>query len=245
MNADPTLGSAPGWPLVLYFHHVNALVDHYTALTPDGFRRALETVLSEVGPALDPAGIGPGFRPPDHPGVLLTFDDGYRDNLEIAAPLLAEFGVKVLLFCVTGELDAADRLSDAERAALPPRRSFLTWAEADRFAALGHVLSAHTVGHPKLPELGHREAAEEIATSLDRIRARTGEPARTFAYPYGLIPERPAVLAGVLAFGTVKSPPTSWAHRPLHIRRTYLPADEGERWARLAIGWREQWFGSQ
>ncbi|WP_182900234.1 polysaccharide deacetylase family protein [Microbispora sp. H10830] len=243
--ADPALGSAPGWPLVLYFHHVNALVDHYTALSPDQFRRGLDTVLGTVGPALDPAAVGPGFRPPDHPSVLFTFDDGYRDNLQVAAPLLAEFGVKALLFCVTGELDAADRLSESDRAALPPRRSFLTWEEAERFAALGHVLSAHTVRHPKLPELGGNEAAEEVTASLRRVRERTGEPVRTFAYPYGLIPERPPVPAGLLAFGTVKSPPASWEHRPLHIRRTYLPSGEVERWAGLATGWREQWFGSQ
>ncbi|MEV0589977.1 polysaccharide deacetylase family protein [Nonomuraea cavernae] len=243
--ADPALGSAPGWPLVLYFHHVNALVDHYTALSPDDFRRGLETVLDLVGPALDPAAVGPGFRPPDQPSVLFTFDDGYRDNLEIAAPLLAEFGVKVLLFCVTGELDAAERLGESERAALPPRKSFLTWAEAERFSADGHVLSAHTVGHPPLPELGHAEAAEQVAASLRRVGERTGGPVRTFAYPYGLIPERPPVPAGVLAFGTVKAAPASWAHRPLHIRRTYLPVGQVERWAGLAIGWREQWFESQ
>ncbi|MGC5009249.1 polysaccharide deacetylase family protein [Streptosporangium sp. DT93] len=242
---DPALGSAPGWPLVLYFHHVSDLVDHYTALSPDAFRRGLETVLDTVGPALDPAAVGPGFSPPDHPSVLLTFDDGYRDNLEVAAPLLAEFGVRVLLFCVTGELDAADRLSRSERAALPPRKAFLTWAEAELLAASGHVLSAHTAGHPRLTELEPREAAEEVAVSLRGIGERTGGPARTFAYPYGLIPQPPPVPPGVLAFGTVRSPPEPWARRPLHIRRTYLPVGDTERWKRLAVGWREQWFGSQ
>lgn len=243
--ADPSLGSAPGWPLVLYFHHVNPLVDHYTALGPDDFRRGLETVLDGVGPAVDPARVGPGFEPPDHPSVLVTFDDGYRDNLELAAPLLAEFGVKAMLFVVTGELDAAERLDEAERAALPPRKAFLTWAEAQEFAALGHVLAAHTVSHPQLPALGPAQVAEEVRASLRAIRERTGRPPRAFAYPYGLIPEPPSVPDGVLAFGTVKAVPAPWSHRPLHIRRTYLPVGEVEQWARLTIGWRQQWFGSQ
>ncbi|MFI9598027.1 polysaccharide deacetylase family protein [Nonomuraea sp. NPDC052265] len=243
--ADPALGSAPGWPLVLYFHHVNALVQHYTALNPDDFRRGLEIVLDGVGPALDPAAIGPGFEPPDRPSVLVTFDDGYRDNLDLAAPLLAEFGVKALLFCVTGKLDAAGRLSAAERAALPPREAYLTWAEAREFAGHGHVLSAHTAHHPHLPDLPPEQAAEEIAVSLRAIRERTGRPPRTFAYPYGLIPPGPSpVPDGMLAFGTVKSAPAPWSRRPRHIRRTYLPVGETARWTRLALGWRQQWYGS-
>lgn len=242
---DPRLGSAPGWPLVLYFHHVNPLVDHYTALTPDAFRRGLETVLETVGPAVDPALVGPGYQPQDRPTVLFTFDDGYRDNLELAAPVLAEFGVKVLLFCVTDELDAASAMTAAERSALAPRRSFLTWEQAERFAAEGHVLSAHTASHPKLPELAGPAAAREVETSLRRIAEATGAPARTFAYPYGLIPDQPPVPEGVLAFGTVKSAPAPWTERPQHVRRTYLPVDSAEHWPQLAEGWREQWFGSQ
>jgi peptidoglycan/xylan/chitin deacetylase (PgdA/CDA1 family) len=242
---DPAVGGAAGWPLVLYFHHVNDAVEHYTALSVEQFRRGLETVLGTVGPALDPATVGPGFEPPDQPSVLITFDDGYRDNLEKAAPLLAEFDVEALVFCVTGELDAASRLTNAQRAALPPRQSFLTWSEADDLAAAGHVVSAHTLSHTKLTELENTEAAAEVSQSLSVIAARTGMPARTFAYPYGLIPQQPVVPPDVLAFGSVKSAPSPWPANPHKIRRTYLPTDAPDQWSRLAKGWKDQWFESQ
>jgi peptidoglycan/xylan/chitin deacetylase (PgdA/CDA1 family) len=236
----PSRGSAPGWPLVLYFHHVNARVDHYTALSPDDFRRGLDLVLSTVGPAVDPAAVRPGFQPPAEPGVLITFDDGYRDNLEQAAPLLAEFGVRVLLFCVTGELDRATAGRPPDP---PPRQDFLTWPEAAEFAELGHVLSAHTHSHPKLPGLSEQDATGEVTRSLDRIERTTGSACQTFAYPYGEIPEADCVPPDVLAFGTVKSTPQPWQHAPHRIRRTYLPSGEPELWPELVNGWRRQWFG--
>src|SRR5208282_2140101 len=38
--------------------------------------------------------------------VMLTFDDGYRDNYEIAFPLLRSYGVHAVFFLATGYLDA-------------------------------------------------------------------------------------------------------------------------------------------
>lgn len=243
--SDPALGSAPGWPLVLYFHHVNPLVRHYTALRPDDFRRGLETVLKRVGPAVEPGTVGPGFQPPDKPSVLITFDDGYRDTLTLAAPLLAEFDVRVLLFCTTGRLDRANTTPPQERAALPPRESYLDWTEAGRLAASGHVLSAHTRTHPKLTALDRAGAEREVHGALHDVAKRTGRPVTTFAYPYGLIPAENPVAPSVLGFGTVKSAPEPWSVRPREIRRTYLPAGETDRWPALAAEWREQWYGSQ
>jgi peptidoglycan/xylan/chitin deacetylase (PgdA/CDA1 family) len=243
--ADPALGSAPGWPVVLYFHHVHPAVRHYTALSPDEFRRGLDIVLERVGPAIEPATSKPGFRPPGHPCLLITFDDGYLDTLTLAAPVLAEFDVRVLLFCVTGELDRADGLPAAERAALPPRNSYLTWAEAGQLEAAGHVLSAHTHSHPKLTDLDEVSARREVDRSLRAVAEHTGRPAQTFAYPYGLIPGGRPAPQSVLGFGTVKTAPAPWSLNPHEIRRSYLPSHEVDRWPALATEWRRQWYESR
>jgi peptidoglycan/xylan/chitin deacetylase (PgdA/CDA1 family) len=47
------------------------------------------------------AGLGDPKRLPARPG-LITFDDGYRDNYDIATPLLREAGVRACFFLITG-----------------------------------------------------------------------------------------------------------------------------------------------
>ncbi|MFB4306218.1 polysaccharide deacetylase family protein [Actinomadura sp. GTD37] len=221
-------GAAPGWPLVLYFHHVHPALDHYTSLTPAAFERGLETVLTEYGPALDPADVRDGMRPPAGPRVLITFDDGHRDTLRYAVPVLDRLGVKALFFVITGLADGA------------PDRS-LTWDELAHLAADGHRVGSHTVTHRKLPELSPLAQRAEIAASLAAVRDRLGDPAPPLAHPYGLRPAPGAVPDAVQAFGTVKAAPRPWTAAPHDIRRTYLPTGREPLWARLCREWRQQW----
>jgi peptidoglycan/xylan/chitin deacetylase (PgdA/CDA1 family) len=241
-HLGPVVGSAPGWPLVLYFHHVDAGIDHYTALPPDDFRRGLELVLERYGPPLDPAAIGPGFRPPDHPTVLVTFDDGYRNNLTRAAPVLAELGVPMLLFAITGRIG---RPAAAGRGSFEARDDFLTWAEVAELRRRGHAVGAHSRTHRPLTDVPPAEARREVDESLAEVARHTGAPVTTFAYPYGAVPAADPVPPEVFAFGTVKAPARPWTAAPHGIRRTYLPAGDVAAWPALVTGWRRQWFASR
>ncbi len=38
--------------------------------------------------------------------LLITFDDGYRNNIDYALPICEKFGIKPLLFVATGHIDS-------------------------------------------------------------------------------------------------------------------------------------------
>ncbi len=68
-----------------------------------------------------------GKRPAEpKPAVLLTFDDGYRNNLTVAAPILKEEGVPALFFLTTGLIGTTNVLWNDE-----VRVRVLHWPEAE------------------------------------------------------------------------------------------------------------------
>ncbi len=240
--ASPSRSSAPGWPLVVYFHHVNAAIDHYTSLTPYSFRYGLDLLLSSFKPvSIDDLIDGHGsFTVPGEPVVVITFDDGYADLLDDAVPVLAERGVRALFFLCTDLIG---------RRSADPRQNHLSWPEAADLAAAGHAIGSHGRSHRALTELSPDETRQEVTGSLSDLRARLGIRRPVYAYPYGKVGPVPDIIAGfdgpLTAFGTVKSPPLPWPQARAAIRRTYLPAGDEATWPKLVTRWRRNWDAAQ
>lgn len=99
-------------PLILLYHRIATTESdvHGLCVTPEAFRRQLEVLsrgrrivpLRELARAVMQGQTIEG-------AVALTFDDGYRDNLEVAAPILAEFGAPATFFLTSEELDRPRR----------------------------------------------------------------------------------------------------------------------------------------
>ncbi|MCJ7727008.1 MAG: polysaccharide deacetylase family protein [Acidimicrobiia bacterium] len=80
--------------------------------SPRGFARQLEHVAGNfevIGMPDLLAWIDGEADLPDR-AAMITFDDGYLDNLEVAAPLLAEEGFPATLFLTTGPTDGGPSL---------------------------------------------------------------------------------------------------------------------------------------
>lgn len=114
------------------------------------------------------------------PGVAVTLDDGYRDNLTNAAPTLLKYKVPAVVFIVAGKL--GDTLvTDAE----PWHGRLMTWDEARELSAMGIEIGGHTLTHPHLSRISSAEQRREIIDCCSRIADELGKPVRYFAYPYG------------------------------------------------------------
>ncbi len=126
--------------------------------------------------------------------VVLTFDDGYRDNLLHALPVLREFGAKATLFPVV-KRDAGYDWSTKKKASHEGgelgQEPKLSYREIDDMLSTGLLeLGGHSVTHANLPHLTEEEARHEIAGCKESLDSTFGVPVPTFCYPFGLFGER-------------------------------------------------------
>lgn len=117
------------------------------------------------------------FRP-----VVITFDDGYADNLATALPVLQRYGFPATVFVVSGFVGGSNAWHTAEGM---PQRRLLSWDEVRELHRAGVVVGSHTVTHRRLPQLASAEALEEIEESKRVLEERLGAPVNHFSYPYG------------------------------------------------------------
>ena len=126
-----------------------------------------------------------GARLPERP-VLITFDDGYRDNLEHAAPVLRRHGYPAVLFVPLAYLEDRRPLPHEERLASRGLvNATLDWGELGELEAAGVRVESHGISHRPLADLSLDESAREIVLSKLRLEERLGRAVQSFAYVKG------------------------------------------------------------
>ncbi len=119
---------------------------------------------------------------PERP-VLLTFDDGYANNYELAFPILRETGLKANVFLV---LETIGRHNAWHDPGTEPWLRMLTWDQVREMQDSGLVeFGSHAMRHPNLTRIPLEEARWEIAESKRRLEEGLGRSVLAFAYPYG------------------------------------------------------------
>ncbi len=114
--------------------------------------------------------------------VVITFDDGFANVLEHAAPLLSDLGFRATIFVVSGR---CGQFNDWPNQPGVPRLPLLSWSELGQITSAGFEVGAHSVTHRSLTEIPPPEASREILESKAAIEDRLGQAVQTFAYPFG------------------------------------------------------------
>lgn len=123
-----------------------------------------------------------GILPLSRPGLILTFDDGARNNREVAAPLLERFGLTGWFFIVP--YGCAPDLPDIGGGA---NKAFcMSWEEVADLKQRGHEIGCHSLSHRNLGEIDSRDLlVREVVECREMMERRLGATVESFAYPIG------------------------------------------------------------
>lgn len=109
-------------------------------------------------------------KPIPEKSVVITFDDGYRDNYNNAFPILKEFNMSATIFVISSYLN---------------RDLYLTSEEIKEMSDYGIDIESHTVSHVKLSTLSYKDQLKELKDSKEVIENITGKSVISVAYPEG------------------------------------------------------------
>jgi peptidoglycan/xylan/chitin deacetylase (PgdA/CDA1 family) len=183
---------------ILYYHRVSPNIgrEHVHSIYPEEFEWQMRWLaergyrvigLDEVVDCLD--------RGATDKCVALTFDDGHRDILRYAAPILRRYSARATVFVVSayvgrrGWLTADGGFSESGPGI--QRWELLSWDELKQGASV-FDLGVHGKTHRPLTALSDAEIASELDEARNTILRQTGVHARFYCYPYGLADERTA-----------------------------------------------------
>ncbi|MCZ6728037.1 MAG: polysaccharide deacetylase family protein [Acidobacteria bacterium] len=116
--------------------------------------------------------------------VVITFDDGFENFFDCAAPLLTELGFGATVFAVAGYLG---RKNDWRQAAEVTRLPLMGMDRLRELARRGFEIGAHSVSHPRLTKLSAEALEREVGDSRRILEDGLGLAVPCFAYPYGAL----------------------------------------------------------
>ena len=106
-------------------------------------------------------------------GIVITFDDGYKNNLEIAAPILNKFKMPFSVFVVS------DYLNESKTEYLD--KASLKELSDNPLVSIG----SHSKTHAKLEECSIKQIRSEVRDSKSYLEDVLGKEVSAFSYPHG------------------------------------------------------------
>jgi len=174
---------------VLMYHKVNDIPDNPTTVPVARFAEQLDT-LAELGYQV--VGLQTVLDrythelPLPEKAVLITFDDGYRDTLDNALPLLQSHGFPAVIFVPVAFLDGEMPLPhESHLVERGMRNPTLDWGLMRELDAGGVRVESHGIAHRPLAEVSLDESVREIAVSKLKLEENLGRPVTAYAYVKG------------------------------------------------------------
>lgn len=108
--------------------------------------------------------------------LILTFDDGYYNNVQHLVPLLEKYGLKATIFIPTQLI-----LNDTSR-------TFMTFKEIKNLNPDLIEIALHSHSHRNYAQISLQEAEEDIIENIKTLEKYEIRFTKILAYPYGKFP---------------------------------------------------------
>ncbi|XQF89310.1 polysaccharide deacetylase family protein [Pseudoalteromonas espejiana] len=184
--------------VILQYHHVSETLPAVTSVSANTFTKHMSYLkehnfnvipLNELITALEQ-----GKNLPEKT-VAITFDDGYNNNYEQAAPILEKFAYPYTIFVNPKLIDEG-------------KSYVMGWDKLKELAKKGALIANHTAQHDYLhiklegesDEQWHARIKQDILNSQKRIKEKVGHDYKYLAYPYGEFNKKLQALVKELGF---------------------------------------------
>lgn len=114
--------------------------------------------------------------------IIITVDDGYKDNYEILFPMLKKYNMKAVIFLVSNlKYNKWTMESDNEK-----KFMLMSDEEVREMQESGYIeFGGHTLSHISFLKASDEEAEKEIFEDKKITEKRLEKELNVFAYPYG------------------------------------------------------------
>ena len=179
--------------LIICYHSISDKRRDGLAVRVNSFRKQMEALRSRGYQTITLASLARKLNDKEHilpQTLVITFDDGYRDNYLNAYPILKELGFTATIFLVTALVDTERMLYPQyyiqRYGGQPADYSILRWEEIREMANYGIEFGSHTCSHANLPTLPSHDIQHELVESKRVIEEQVSQPVVSFCYPEGL-----------------------------------------------------------
>jgi len=185
---------------ILMYHSVSpdALSDNRLAISIETFERQMHFLKNNhynVLPLDSVANLIKEKKKIPPKTVVITFDDGYKDNYTYALPVLKKYSLPAIIFVIINEVGRSDRLS---------------WDEIKTMQDSGIInFGSHALGpEPLINIQSEEQLRKEIFDSKKILEEKLGRRITVFSYPGGMFNNkiRQLVIGAGYKFAVVTNP---------------------------------------
>jgi len=157
---------------VMMYHDINesGVIEDIYSIPVKAFSRGVAGLAEWAG--IERHSFVPFASRPE-PGIAITFDDGYRSTLFLAAPVFEKFEIPFHVFVTKSFVEQGNP-------------SYLSKSDVVALSRMPlATIGVHGVSHRHFSQLNETSLRKELLESRDWLEQLIGQPVTTLSYPHG------------------------------------------------------------